>query len=653
MLRRCIALFSILALAHMAQQTKAAPGWKQVSNHDLKLTANDIGDPQADAAILFREGELNDNDPEGTSLKVYIRIKVFNDRGRRFADVQLPYRADLGKITDVRARTIRPDGTAVSVEGGDIFDRLISKTGHGVYRAKVFSMPAVESGSIIEYRYRQTYPQGFRYFALDLQSELFTKRLAYSIQPQTGSRFDVRWVTFNATDSKLFTPTWDGTYNIRAENIPPFKREPLMPPDLTVKTWGWLYYSDELETNPEKYWRSYSQRMHERARYETKPSGTIRRVVDAITLSTDSREDKIARIYNYVQNEIQNIGAREAGTNGESVPDSEFKKNDTADQTIKRRYGTPREINRLFIAMLRAADLDARVAELTTRDENFFHQSFPDSFQFNGEVTAVIAKDGSMQFFDPGTPYCPLGLLSWEKERVTSLIYDENDPRFVTTPLTDAARNSEERRLSVNASADCSADVKAEIKVTGQRAIEFRNELVDLTPDDRRKRIASPVRAILPAASIDESEVALSNLASAAGSTGATYRFTVPQFASRTGSRLLMRPALLSHRDESLLASPTRSNSVYLRYPWSESEQVVINPPEGYEVEQLPDPIDINIGAARYQVSFTQAEGRVIYERRLMLDAIIFTVDQYSTIKAFFDRVHQADRAVISFRQPN
>jgi hypothetical protein len=651
MLRRCIAFLSILAFAHLAEQSRAATNWKSVLHQDLKLTAADIGDPQADAAILFREGELNDNDAEGTSLKVYIRIKIFNDRGRKYADVQLPYRADLGKITDVRARTVRPDGTQVTVEGRDILDRLISKTSHGVYRAKVFSMPAVEAGSIIEYRYRQTYPQGFRYFALDLQSELFTKKLFYSIQPHAGSRLDVRWVTFNASDSKLFAPTWDGTYNIQAENIPPFKREPLMPPDLTVKTWGWLYYSDELETNPEKYWRSYSQRMNERARYETKPSSTIRRVVDAITLSTDSPKDKITRIYNYVQNEIQNIGTRETVASAEDSPESAFKKNDSADQTIKRRYGTPREINRLFISMLRAADFDARVAELTTRDENFFHLSFPDAFQFNGEVAAVIAKDKSIQFFDPGTPYCPPGMLSWEKESVTALVYDESDLRFVTTPLADAARNGEERRLSVNPSADGSAEVRAEVKVTGQRAIEFRNELVDLTPDDRRKRIANPIRAILPAATINESTVALSNLTDAAAPTGATYNFTVPQFASKAGSRLLMRPALLSHRDESLLTSSGRSNSVYLRYPWSESEQVVINLPAGYEVEQLPDPIDIDIGAARYQASFIQAEGRVIYERRLVVDAITFKVDQYDTVKAFFDRVHQADRAVISFKQ--
>jgi uncharacterized protein DUF3857/transglutaminase superfamily protein len=649
MLRRGIALLSVLVFFQSLEHATAVSSWKPVTPQELRMTAADIGDPEADAAILFREGELNDNSAEGTSLKIYIRIKIFNERGRRYGDVQLPYHTELGKINDVHARTTRSDGSAVEVDGRDIFDKLLVKTSHGIHRAKVFSMPAVEAGSIIEYRYRQTYPQGFRYFALDLQSELFTKELHYSIQPQSASRLDVRWVSFNAQDPKKFAPVWDGTYDIRASNIAAFRREPLMPPELAVKIWGWLYYSDEIETNPDKYWRNYSRRMQERAAGETSPSKAIRRVVESITLAGDGAPEKIARVYDYVQNEIRNVGFRD-GREGEEAA-AELKRNDTADETIRRRYGTPREINRLFIAMLRAAGLDARVAELTTRDENFFHRSFPDSFQLNSEVTAVIGRDNTIQFFDPATPFCPQGMLSWEKEAVTALVYDARELRFVETPVTEAARSSEDRKLTVTTQKDGSVEVTVETKVTGQRVLELRNQMVDLTPPDQRKRMAATVRAFLPSASVSESTVAVSNLTSRTATAGATYSFTVPGFASSSGSRLLLRPALLSRQDENLFTSPRRSNNVYFNYPWSESERVVINPPEGFEIEQLPDPLDLDIGAARYTSSFTRDGRRVIYERRLLVNAITFTVDQYPAAKAFFDRVHQADRAVISFKQ--
>jgi transglutaminase-like putative cysteine protease len=642
MMRRCwIVLLVIIGLFQFVDRSGAS-GWKPITDQDLKLTAADIGDPEADAAILLREGELNDNNPEGTSLKVYIRIKVFTERGRRYLDVQLPYKLELGRITEVEARTIRPDGTPIEVPGRDILDKLLVKSAKGVWRAKVFSMPAVEAGSIIEYRYRQTYPQGFRYFALDLQSDLFTKELYYRIQPRSGSRLDVRWVAFNAPDPKRFAPVWDGTFKIRANNIEPFRREPLMPPELTLKIWGWLYYSDEMETDPDKYWRSYARRMQERAESETKPTEAIRRVVEALVLPGTGVEDKLGRIYRYVQTEIRNTGVGD---------DPAVRRNDTAEETIRRRYGTAREVNRLFIAMLRAAGFDARVAELTTRDENFLRTSFPDAFQLNGEVTAVMMRDGSIRFFDPGTTFCPPEMLSWEKEAVRALVYGRRDWRFVDTPVSEAPRNAEERRLVLTAYSDGHVEVRVDSKLTGQRALELRGELVGLTLEEQKERIAAGVRDVLPEARVAEESIVISNLTDHRAPLCATYEFVAPHLATKTEKRLLVRPAAVLHPDQSLLPAVHRSTGIYFKYPWRETEQIAINTPQGYQVEQLPDPVDIDVGPARYQARFRREGEQVIYERSLTANAITFSVSQYAAVKAFFDLVHQADRAGVLFRQ--
>jgi len=614
------------------------------------MTAADIGDPEADAVILFREGELNDNTAEGTSLKVYLRIKVFNDRGRRFADVQLPYTVGEGKITDLEARTIRPDGTTVEVNGRDFYDKVISNSVRAVRRARAFSMPAVEAGSIIEYRYRLTYPKGFRYFAIDIQSELFTKDLHYSIQPKAGSSSDLRWVVFNAPDPARFSPVWDGDFDITVKDIPPFRREPLMAPEATVKIWGWLFYSNEFETEPDRYWPVYARRMHLRAGDETKPTATIRRVVNSITLSTDGPREKTARIYSYVQREIENVGVPNS-REGESGTDGPWKKNNTADDTIRRRYGTPREINRLFIAMLRAAGLDARVGELTTRDENFFHRKFADSLQLNSEVTAVLERDGTIGYFDPGTPHCPSGMLSWDKEGVPVLIYGNRDYRFSETPVREAGATVEDRRISLVPSPDGRVEVKVDSEITGHRALELRTEMAELTPDQQRKLISSRLRGLHPTAALDESTVAIGGLTTPSLPLTLRLMFSDSQLATWTERRLLLRPAFVSRRNESLLPAPKRVNSLYFQYPWSENDRAVIEVPEGYEVEHLPEPVEINIGAAHYRGSFLLEGNRVIYERRFAVDAIIFTADQYPVVKAFFDQVRQADNTQVAFRR--
>ncbi len=650
---RCVVLFcSLLAVAHLTAEVCAATasGWKLVTPQDLKLTAKDIGDAEADAAILFRDGALNDDENDGTSLKLYIRIKIFNDRGRRFADVQLPYKVELGKITDVHARTVKADGTVIEVDEKDIFDKLILKNSHGTHRAKVFSMPGVDAGAIIEYRYRQTYPQGFRYFQLELQDELFIKELRYRVKIPPLVKADVRWVTFNVDDEKLFDPVWNGAFNITADNIKPFKREPLMPPELTVKMWGWLYYSTGFETKPDKYWRDYAERKHEAALAETKPTRTIRRIVESLTIGERTAPEKLKRIYHYVQTEIQNIGARDK-EKATVKADDDFQPNDSPEQTLRRRYGDPRELNRLFIAMLRAAGFDARVAELVTRDENFFHKSFADNFQFDDEVTAVLQADGSLQFFDPGTRYCPFGSLAWQKEAVTALVYGKKDWRFAETSVTPAERNREERRLLITPYPDGRLDVQIDSKATGLRALEMQSELMGLSREEQSKQVLATAHEKFPAATINESSVKVADSRQAAGAVAASYSFTLPQGAMRTEKRLFLRPALINRRDEAFLTAEHRVNSLYFHFAWSESDIVIIDIPAGYEIEQLPETINIDIGAARYQAAFHCEGGRIIYERNLIVNAITFTTKQYATAKAFFDRVHEADRTLIAFRQ--
>jgi transglutaminase-like putative cysteine protease len=621
-------------------------GWKPVTARELALTAADVGEPDADAVILFREGDLNDTYPDGTSLKIYIRMKIFNERGRRWADVLVPYRVEQGRITDVHARTIRPDGTTIDVDSRDVFDRLLFKTSHGVWRAKVFSMPAVESGSIIEYRYRQVYPDGFRYFALDLQSDLYTKELYYRIRPRALSALDMRWITFNSNDSKRFVPQWDGGYYIRETDIPAYRKEPMMPPERTVKIWGWLYYGKDYQIEPEQYWREYSERAYARTKAETKPTRVIKRVVETITLSKQKTQDRIGRIYDYVQSEIMNIGYR-----NESEEQAEYKRNDSADETIRRRYGTPAEINRLFVAMLRASGLDARVAELTTRDEATFHRSFADSLQFNSEVTAVIWRDGRVEFYDPGTLYCPVGILSWEKEAVPALIHGQKKDPFVETPLSAPARNQKSHLLRIELATDGSITGHTETRLEGQWALEARAETADLSPDERCKQLAASEQLAMPAVVIEKSSASAEDDLKSPGSLTLRFALRAAQFVSRTDKRLLIRPALLTRADESLTPLPRRVNSIYFHYPWSETDRIEIRVPQGFSVEQLPDPVSLDIGAARYRSVFSKAGGCVVYERSLSVNAIYLSTEHYSAAKAFFDRIHQADRAVLSLLQ--
>src|SRR5215813_9961674 len=86
--------------------TLRADEWKPITPEDLKFT-----EPGAPAVILFENYERDDTKH---SAHRYVRVKILSEEGKKYATVELPYNRQIGKISDIRARTIRPDGSIAS-----------------------------------------------------------------------------------------------------------------------------------------------------------------------------------------------------------------------------------------------------------------------------------------------------------------------------------------------------------------------------------------------------------------------------------------------------------------------------------------------------------------------------------------------------------
>jgi uncharacterized protein DUF3857 len=162
--------------------------WLAIPPEDLALKDNPK-QPGADAMVLYREVNV---DAKSASVNNYMRIKIFTQAGvKSQADIEIPYAGSQGEsIQGVQARTIRPDGSVVNFDGKP-FDKEIVKGAGVKYLAKTFTMPNVEPGSIIEYRYREQYDDRY-YWSLGwtVQEDLFTRLARFSIKPD-GENFRI------------------------------------------------------------------------------------------------------------------------------------------------------------------------------------------------------------------------------------------------------------------------------------------------------------------------------------------------------------------------------------------------------------------------------------------------------------------------------
>jgi hypothetical protein len=108
---RCI--FPLLAVfVCLGLGASAHPGeteWRAVTPEELAMKTPKV-EPDADAEAIFWEVRIDDSS-EDLSMQHYVRVKVFNDRGReKYSKLDIPFTRKM-KIKDIAARVIKPDGT--------------------------------------------------------------------------------------------------------------------------------------------------------------------------------------------------------------------------------------------------------------------------------------------------------------------------------------------------------------------------------------------------------------------------------------------------------------------------------------------------------------------------------------------------------------
>src|SRR6266568_647740 len=126
--------------------------WPPVAPEDRSMTSIKE-QPGAPAVVLLRE---ETDDDMNNAHMVYMRIKILTDAGREYANVELPYSRRGFTIGGISGRTVHADGAIVQFEGKP-FDKTVIKGNGFRVNVKSFTLPDVQVGSVIDYRYSLRY----------------------------------------------------------------------------------------------------------------------------------------------------------------------------------------------------------------------------------------------------------------------------------------------------------------------------------------------------------------------------------------------------------------------------------------------------------------------------------------------------------------
>jgi hypothetical protein len=647
-------LFLCLGLVSPAD-VFAGDDWRPVDPADLALKAP-VVEKDADAEAIFWEVKIDDN-PEGDLIfSHYIRIKVFTERGRESqSKIDIPFGQIFGsniKIQNISARTIKPDGSIVELKKGDVFERTLAKASGLKFKAKSFAMPGIEPGCIIEYRWQEVrVNESANYITLDFQRDIPVQRVKYLIKPFPFEGMGMRSITLHGNNSS-FVKEKDGFYSTSMTNLPALHEEPHMPPEKQLKIWMLVYYTKDDKLDAGKYWDELGKRVYERTKSLLKVNDEVRQAATAATADAKTDDEKIQRLFEFCRTKIKNVSDDASGMTAEER--KKLKENKTPGDTLKRGMGTGGDIDLLFAALVTASGFDARIVMAPNRGQLFFDKALPNAYFLEPSNIAVRVAD-NWKFYNPGYNYVPLGMLRWQEEGEQALITDPKQPVWVVTPLSEPEKSLIKRRAKLKLTDDGTLEGDVELAYTGQLAIERKEANDDDSVSQREESLKDEVKASLSTAEL--ANIRIENVTDPVKPFIYNYHIRVPGYAQRTGKRLFLQPAFFQHGNNPLFSASAREYPVYFHYPWREDDEVTIDLPEGFTLDNADAPAAFSggpVGEYKPGIAVTKDGRTLIYRRNFFFGGggiILFPATSYPQVKNFFDMLNKQDNHTISLKQ--
>jgi transglutaminase-like putative cysteine protease len=640
--------FAVLlcCIAFALRGTTASDGFQPISPEELKMTSEPLA-PGAPAIILFRQVDRKDLGRANTEYN-YVRIKVLTEEGRKYANIEIPYLRQQTTISNIRARTIHPDGTILNFDG-KAYDQVISKSKSMKFVAKTFTVPDVQVGSIVEYSFNYDMGDGYVYDSRwILSGELFTKKAVFSLKPY--ERFAVQWVWPAGLPAGATPPKQDVDRIVRmtATNIPAFQVEDYMPPENELKfRVEFVYSQDAFEQSEEKYWKSFGKKQYDRAESFINKRKAVEQALPSIIASADAPETKLRKIYERCQ-QIRNL-SYEARRTGDEEKRDKLKAIENADELWNNGYGSGYDITWLFLAMARAAGIEVSPALVASRAEYFFNPKRMNSKELAANV--VIAKVNSKElYFDPGAAYTPYGLLPWAEAGVQGRRLDKDGGSWIETPLPESSASRVDRKADFKLTDDGSLEGKVTVSYIGLEAQTLRVQERNEDDTARKKHLEDVLKEYVPASV----EVELKNKPdwkSANDPLVAEYEVKIGGWASSAGKRALLPVGLFGAPEKHIFEHANRTFPIYFRFPFQRVDEVNIQLPTGWQVGSVPKAVDRDAKAVQYALKIDGSGSSLHFRRLLRSDLFMVSADKYSVLRAFYQLVRTSDDQQIVLQQ--
>jgi len=507
-----------------------------------------------------------------------------------------------------------------------------------------FSIPSVKAGTVIEYKYKLT--SDFSYNLSDCIIQQNIPIIHYNYEIRIPEYFDFNIETSGTEGIKVNKSYTNQSISVKDQNnqfqtisfnsqkllitgddLPALKDEP--------NVWCADDFRSQVKFElrgtkyPNSMYKPYTsswEKINELLKEEESFGGVLKMrnpfkdAMHTMNLSAiPTTEEKVRTLFKFLKNKI-------SWNEKYKFYSSDVKK------AIKEGSGSNADINFILISMLKDAGINAYPVMLSRRTEGRLPMFFPSINKLTTFIVGIQNTDTTSIYLDGSVKNGDIDILPPSLMVERARVYDDKGTGS-WVDLTNVGRHYINALITGSITPEGTIKGERTVSYLGEQAAAFRGAF------KAAKDSTAFIEKTESEDGISIKEYTSKNVNSLSSSVNEKLTFT-KEVTSNDG-HIYLNPMIFPHLTKNQFTKEERKLPIEFDYPYTFRLSSVLNIPEGYQVEEIPKAVKINLNnegcSCLYNVQIV--ENQIMVRYIFTLKRILYTKDEYQTLRNFWGTV--------------
>lgn len=408
---------------------------------------------------------------------------------------------------------------------------------------------------------------------------------------------------------------------VTALKLPPILKEPFGPsfaelfPRVYFAPSAFKYDKSEGDLST---WQKYGEWQYKLLDGRDLLTEPFRAKLHELTANCSTDRDKVKAVYDYLAKTTRYVSIQ-LGIGGLQPI--------AATDVCRTGFGDCKGLSNYTRAMLKELGIPSTYTVISTTNERLL-PDFSSANQMNHVILQVPLPQDTL-WLECTNPQLPFGYVHQGIAGHDALLIEPAGGRIHRLPTYPDSLNTQ----CIVADITLSPTAEAKISVNEiSRLFQYESEagIVYLQPNKQKDRIRSDINL----SQADILNLQIKECKETAPSITFNYSVSSNQYGNKTGNRLFI-PANIFRKGFSVPSVTKRTYPIHINYGYSDTDSIRIHLPDGYTIEGLPKPIDVESKFGSFHSTVEVKEKEICIVHHLFMPKGIYAPDEYVAFIAF------------------